>query len=71
MRFLTGFAFSSIYVVSESWLNNSATNKNRGQVLSIYMIIMLAGICVGQLFLKLGDPASFELFALVSVLFLF
>tara|TARA_R110000868_G_scaffold411207_4_gene702360 strand:+ start:86911 stop:88191 length:1281 start_codon:yes stop_codon:yes gene_type:complete len=68
MRFLTGFAFSSIYVVSESWLNNSATNKNRGQVLSIYMIIMLAGICVGQLFLKLGDPASFELFALVSVL---
>ncbi|MCR8922958.1 MFS transporter [Dasania sp. GY-MA-18] len=68
MRLLTGFAFSSIYVVSESWLNNSASNQNRGQILSIYMVIMLAGICLGQLFLKMGDPASFELFTFISVL---
>lgn len=68
MRLLTGFAFSSIYVVSESWLNNSATNENRGQILSIYMVIMLAGISAGQLFLQLGDPASFELFATISLM---
>ena len=68
MRLLTGFAFSSIYVVSESWLNNSATNENRGQILSIYMVIMLAGISGGQLFLKLGDPTSFELYTVISLM---
>ena len=32
------------------------------------MVIMLAGISLGQLFLKLGDPASFELFAIISLM---
>lgn len=68
MRLLTGFAFSGIYVVSESWLNESASNENRGQILSIYMVIMLLGICMGQLFLGMADPASFVLFTLVSVM---
>ena len=68
MRLLTGFAFSGIYVVSESWLNNTATNENRGQILSIYMVILLAGISGGQLFLKLGAADSFELYSSISLL---
>ena len=35
-RFITGFSIISIYVVVESWLNDRATNKTRGKVLSIY-----------------------------------
>ncbi len=68
MRFLTGFAFSSIYVVAESWLNQAADNRNRGQLLSVYMIILLAGTCAGQFLLNLADPQGFGLFALISVM---
>jgi MFS family permease len=68
MRFFTGFAFSAIYVVSESWLNQAATNENRGQILSLYTIILLSGICAGQFLLKLADPADFDLFILISVM---
>ncbi len=68
MRFLTGFAFSTIYVVSESWLNQAATNQNRGQILSIYMVILLAGTCVGQFMLNLADPRGFGLFILISIM---
>jgi MFS family permease len=68
MRFLTGFAFSSIFIVSESWLNQAANNQNRGQILSIYMVIQLAGTTAGQFLLNLGDPAGFGLFILISVM---
>ena len=68
MRLLTGFAFSSIYVVAESWLNQAATNENRGQLLSVYMVILLAGTCAGQFMLNLADPSGFTLFILISVM---
>lgn len=68
MRLLTGFAVSAIYVVVESWLNQAADNRTRGQLLSIYMITMLAGLSSGQFLLNLADPQSFELFTLISVL---
>ena len=29
-RIIIGFCFSGVYVTAESWLNNSATNENRG-----------------------------------------
>ncbi len=68
MRLLTGFAFSCIYVVTESWLNQAARNETRGQILAIYMTIMLAGICAGQFMLDLADPQGFTLFILISVM---
>lgn len=68
MRLLTGFAFSTIYVVSESWLNQSSTNANRGQILSVYTTILLAGICAGQFMLNVADPEGFTLFILISVM---
>jgi MFS family permease len=68
MRLLTGFAFSTIYVVSESWLNQSSSNANRGRILSIYTTILLTGICAGQFMLNLADPAGFTLFILISVM---
>jgi MFS family permease len=68
MRLLTGFAFSSIYVVAESWLNQAANNRNRGQLLSVYMVILLAGTSAGQFMLNLADPAGFALFILISIM---
>jgi MFS family permease len=68
MRLFTGFAFSTIYVVAESWLNQSSNNANRGQILSIYTTILLAGICAGQFMLNLANPMDFTLFILISVM---
>ncbi len=67
-RFITGFSIISIFVVVESWLNDRATNKTRGKVLSIYMIITFMGIGLGVLLLNFNNPKNYEPFILVSLL---
>jgi len=67
-RFMTGFSIISIFVVVESWLNDRATNKTRGKVLSIYMIITFVGIGLGTLLLNFNSPKNYEPFILVSLL---
>ena len=67
-RFITGFSIISIFVVVESWLNDRATNRTRGKVLSIYMIITFIGMGFGVLLLNFNDPTNYEPFILVSVL---
>jgi MFS family permease len=68
MRLVTGFSYAGLYVVAESWLNDRATNETRGQLLSIYMVVMLCGAGSGQFLLNVADPMGFELFLLASVL---
>jgi MFS family permease len=68
MRFLTGLAFSSIYVVAEGWLNRATESDTRGSVFSIYMSILLGGLCLGQFLLDLADPAEYPLFVMISIL---
>ncbi|MEQ8664968.1 MAG: MFS transporter [Rhodospirillales bacterium] len=67
-RGLTGFCFAVLYVVIESWLNEKAPNEKRGAIFSIYSVVNLTVITAGQLMIGLGDPASFGLFAVASVL---
>lgn len=67
-RGITGFCFAALYVVIESWLNERSTNENRGAVLSVYNVINLTVITVGQMMITLYDPASFPLFILASIL---
>ncbi|MDX2313145.1 MAG: MFS transporter [Gammaproteobacteria bacterium] len=68
IRVMNGFAVAGLYLVVESWLNDAATNRTRGQLLSVYMVILLGGMAAGQFLLNVADPAGFELFILVSVL---
>ena len=67
-RFLTGFSMLSIFVVVESWLNDRATNRTRGKVLSIYMVITFTGLALGVLLLNFNNPSQYEPFILVSLL---
>lgn len=67
LRMLSGFCFAGLYMVIESWLNESAENSNRGQIFSTYMVINLTAITLGQLMLPLGDPARYELFAVTAI----
>ncbi len=68
LRVLVGFCFSGLYVVAESWLNYTASNESRGKALSLYMIVQMSGMVLGQLLLNVGDPAGYELFVLITVL---
>jgi MFS family permease len=68
LRVVTGFCFAALFVIIESWLNAQSDNDNRGTVFSIYTIINLTVITIGQMMLTLGDPKTFALFALASIL---
>jgi len=68
MRVFTGLSFSGIYLVAESWLNNASDNKNRGQILSVYMMVQMGSLIVGQLLLGISSPMEFHLFLLTSII---
>jgi len=68
LRALTGFCFAVLYIVIESWLNESSTNENRGTVFSVYVMITLTVLAGGQMMTLLYDPAGLELFLIASVL---
>ena len=68
LRVLVGFAFASVYVVAESWLNDISENETRGQVLSGYLIVQMAGIIIAQYILSSLDPTGYDQFILISVL---
>lgn len=68
LRLLVGYCFAGVFVVAESWLNGAASNTNRGQLLSVYMVVQMGGLAIGQFLLNLADPLQFQLFALISML---
>lgn len=68
MRFTLGVCFAGLYVVVEGWLNDMATNENRGRILAVYMVVSSGGIAAGQLFLGIGDVSGAQLFIIASVL---
>ncbi len=67
-RFITGFSIVGIFIVMESWLNDRANNRTRGQLLSIYMFITLIGLSLGTLLLNFSSPEKYEPFILISLL---
>lgn len=68
LRLIMGISIAGCFVVTESWLNNRATNQNRGTLLSIYMVIIYLAGTSGQQSLRLGDPINFEMFLFTSIL---
>jgi MFS family permease len=67
-RVVTGFCYSGLYVVAESWINDRSSNETRGRLFSIYMLTQYTGLIGGQAMLNLFSPAGFELFSLVAVM---
>ena len=68
MRFISGICFVGLYTVAESWVNDLSDNEHRGQALSVYMIVSMAGSAFGQLFLNIANPETATLFMIVSIL---
>jgi MFS family permease len=68
LRFLVGCCISGLYMIIESWLNDRTTRENRGSVLSVYTVINLTMMVVGQQLLNLAAPSTATLFVLASIM---
>ncbi len=67
-RVIIGFCFCGLYITAESWLNDAASNENRGKALSLYMIVQMAGIVFAQWIVSQGDVSGYVLFIIPSIL---
>lgn len=68
MRVLTGLAYSGLYIVAESWLNDRASNAMRGRLLSIYLVVTYVSMGGGQLMMNVASTNGYALFLLNSVI---
>lgn len=69
LRAATGLFIAILYMTLESWLNECAPEATRGRVLTTYIFVNLGAVVLGQWFLVLGAPTSFELFTLAAICF--
>ena len=67
-RAITGFCLAGLYLIIESWLNDRASNDNRGLIMSVYIVVNFLTTTAGQLMVLLAPIEHFELFAAASLL---
>ena len=68
LRFVTGLCLAGQYVVAESWLNDLATNENRGRLLAVYSVVTSGAFGIGQLLLFRMDARAITGFAIASII---
>ncbi len=68
MRFVTGFSFAGLYVVTESWLNRETTSAHRGALLAFYMLVSHLGLASGQALLNTAPSTELTLYVAASVI---
>lgn len=68
LRLASGICIVGLYIAIESWLNERASNEERGSIFSAYMTTTLIGLGIGQVLLMAGPADNLKLFALASVL---
>jgi MFS family permease len=69
LRAGTGFTMAGAFMVIESWLNERATNENRGTVFGLYMMVTYASIMAGQMIVAAGDVKQASLFMVAGIFF--
>lgn len=68
LRVITGIALVGLYTVIESWLNAEPDPTRRSRVFSIYMMINLSALALGQVLLMLGNPGAAAMFTITALL---
>jgi MFS family permease len=69
LRVVTGFTTAGGFMIIESWLNERATNENRGTVFALYMMVTYASIMVGQMVVAYSDVTTASLFMVSGILY--
>jgi len=71
IRFAMGAGMGIQWVVSEMWINRLATGPRRGMILSIYVIVLSAGLSAGPLIMTfIGIQGYIPFLATAGLLFL-
>lgn len=66
LRFLFGFFEIIALACLESWFNLRTDNKNRGFIMSIYMLSAFFGQSISQSILRLQDESGFVMFGILA-----
>lgn len=66
LRFLIGMFICGLYSVIESWLNDQASEDNRGQVLSVYTFLVLLSMAAGQQLVNAAPVAGSTPFMILA-----
>ncbi|NIJ68140.1 MFS transporter [Xanthomonas sp. 60] len=68
LRVVTGVALVGLYTIIESWLNAEPDPQRRSRVFSLYMMINLSALALGQVLLMLGDAGAAAMFTVTALL---
>jgi len=68
MRFISGLCIAGLYVVAESWLNQLASNDNRGKLLAVYMVVTSGAFGIGQILVGQFGKTTVTAFAVAALL---
>ncbi|HAV72576.1 MAG TPA: MFS transporter, partial [Stenotrophomonas sp.] len=68
MSSLCGIALVGLYTVIESWLNAEPDPRLRSRAFSLYMVVNLSTLALGQVLLMLGDAGATAMFMLTAIL---
>ncbi len=67
IRFVMGFCFSGLFMVVDSWLNESAHNDDRARLMSIYRIVDLSAVTGMQFLIPAFGTQGYELFIVAGI----
>jgi len=67
LRFITGMAGAVPWVVSETWLNMVATERDRGRIMGIYATVLAAGFAIGPAIIGAVGAEGWLPFLIVAV----
>lgn len=67
LRVVSGFAMAVMFVVSESWINLYADERNRGAYFSLYMMMTSLAVLFGQFMVEAAGPHSSFLFLMSAM----
>lgn len=68
LRLMMGFCLAGLMTVTESWINDRATNESRGKLLGLYTINFYMASSAGQLLVGVSDPSRAVAFSVVAIL---
>lgn len=68
LRFIVGFTTVGMYMCTESWLNEKSSNEIRGQVFSMYQVVLYLAQGVGQFMINIPDEHGMVLYIFTSIL---
>ena len=68
MRIITGFCIACTNATLDSWLSFSATEKNRGRILSINQMVIMSAQFLGQFLINVAPIDTMTLFVISGIL---